>query len=96
MTSIDAIKAVISDVAPHYDVQKIALFGSYAKGKSTSSSDIDIVLDTGKDFSLLDAIRLQEELSRELKAEVDVVSRAALYEPIAKSILESQVLLYER
>ena len=96
MPTIDTITEAVRVVAPNYDVYKVVLFGSYAKGTNNSSSDIDIMLDTGQRFSLFDAARMRPELSGKLNAKVDVVSRSALYEPIAKNILNSQVLLYER
>ena len=41
---IQKITAYISLVKKHYDVEKVYLFGSYADGKMTSDSDIDIAI----------------------------------------------------
>lgn len=96
ITNMSTITQAVHDIAPKYDVNRIALFGSYAKGDYSASSDVDIVLDTGSEFSLFDAARMRTELSEALGTDVDIVSRASLYEPIATDILENQVFLYER
>lgn len=96
MVGINSIMKTVHAVAPKYDIERVVLFGSYAKGDHSASSDVDMLLDTGSKFSLFDAARLRNELSDLLGTDVDVVSRMSLYEPIAQDILSSQVLLYER
>jgi len=41
---IQKIKEYISLVKKHYDVEKVYLFGSYAKGEMTMDSDIDLAI----------------------------------------------------
>ena len=54
-----------------YQVSKIALFGSYAKGCTTPQSDIDIAVEMQKkDFFLRDELR--EFLEQHLKKPVDL------------------------
>jgi predicted nucleotidyltransferase len=54
-----------------FGIQKIALFGSYAKGTANDNSDIDIAIETKeKDFFIRDDLR--EYLEEHLKKSVDV------------------------
>jgi predicted nucleotidyltransferase len=47
MTTLDTIRAVISPVAKDPGLSRVIVFGSYARGEQTESSDIDIVIDGG-------------------------------------------------
>lgn len=42
--SLDEIKKMLAKVASEYDVEKIYLFGSYARGEATEKSDIDLYI----------------------------------------------------
>ena len=46
--SIDEIKKIIEPIAIKYDVDSIFLFGSYARGEASSSSDIDFIIEKGR------------------------------------------------
>lgn len=43
--SLDEIKKMLAKVASEYDVEKIYLFGSYARGEATEKSDIDLYVE---------------------------------------------------
>lgn len=42
--TIDEIKNITVPVAKQYGLEKVALFGSYAKGKQNETSDIDLII----------------------------------------------------
>lgn len=46
--SIEELKSIITPIAEKYGVEKVYLFGSYARGCATSESDIDLRVDKGK------------------------------------------------
>lgn len=48
------------------------MFGSYARGKATSESDLDFLVFGGKDFKLTLIFSLAEELREAFQKEVDV------------------------
>ena len=58
--------------------RQIALFGSVARGDATDDSDIDFLVEFEPGSSLLDLLRLQDELSELLRRPVDVVSVGGL------------------
>jgi predicted nucleotidyltransferase len=48
MHSIDDIKRIIAPVARRFGVERMYLFGSYARGDATPDSDIDFRVDIGE------------------------------------------------
>ena len=63
--NINEIKNLLNDFLRNTEVKKVTLFGSYAKKTATSSSDIDLVIDTNgkiKGFKLYSLISKIEDL----------------------------------
>ncbi len=58
--------------------QRIAIFGSVARGEEDIGSDIDFLVEFQPGSSLFDLVRLQEELEGLLGHRVDVVSIGGL------------------
>lgn len=66
------MKAHKDEFAKKYQISKIALFGSYARGEYQSESDIDIAIET----KLSDYFRLfdfKEDLEKAFGKKVDVI-----------------------
>ena len=45
--TLNEIKVIVSRLARQYGAERIYLFGSYARGDMTNSSDIDLRIDKG-------------------------------------------------
>lgn len=50
---INDILNQIEEICKNHDVEHLYLFGSYATGTATDTSDIDIIIKGGKDIGLL-------------------------------------------
>lgn len=82
----------------HFGVEKIALFGSFARGEATEDSDIDIVVSLSKPLGFA-FIELADYLEEKLGRKVDLVTATTLEmgitDPrrahIAKDIQESLI-----
>lgn len=62
-----------------YDIRYAGLFGSYARGEQKTESDVDILVKKGdKPLSLLDFVRMKDELSKVFNKKVDIVSEGAV------------------
>lgn len=46
--TIEEIKSIVAPIAAAHDVNRIYLFGSYARGEATTGSDIDLRVDKGR------------------------------------------------
>ena len=85
----EEILQILKELKPKYEAEGfeiLGLFGSYARDEATESSDIDILIDTKKEF--LDKYRgiqafekfddIKEELKAVLHKEIDFVDRQGL------------------
>ncbi|MCG2711028.1 MAG: nucleotidyltransferase family protein [Candidatus Omnitrophica bacterium] len=81
------------EILKNYKVKKTALFGSYANGKNTKNSDIDLLVDFESGADLLDQVGLKMELEKLLKKKVDVVTRGGLSKYFKDSVIKQAVAL---
>ena len=94
--SADVIRAKVGKASSEYDIVKVYLFGSYARGEASEASDVDLCLETGPSFSLLNAGALSLKLERELEAPIELVTERSLHPFVREGMLRDRVLLYER
>ena len=85
----------VFDAAPVY---RAVLFGSYAKGKATESSDIDIVIDSRGELINIGFYGVLEDITETLGKKVDLfeISEVKQNSPIYSEIQSEGVLLYDR
>ena len=76
-------------------IRSVSLFGSYSKGTSTPSSDVDLFLDVDDGFSLFDLADLQIELEKTIGKKVDLVTKSD-DEFFTNHIQKEKIQLYER
>lgn len=88
---INNIKDKILPILQPYSVKKVGLFGSSVRGNMTKTSDIDVLVDIGKDISLLDFIGLKLELEKTLGRMVDLVEYQTIKPALRERILNEQV-----
>ena len=93
--SIDEIKKRIEPVAARYGVERVILFGSYARGEATSASDIDLRIDSGAIRGYFKLAGFHRELEETLDMSVDVLTTGALDEKFLGRIKEEEVVIYE-
>jgi len=95
MLTTEDIRASILDLVEEYDVKKISVFGSYADGTATETSDVDILVEfLTKNVSLFKLYEFQEKIAGKLSIDVDLI-----HAPIPEgSIIEINkvVSLYEQ
>ena len=72
MLTVDEIRRICTEVFSHRSVEYCYLFGSYAKGKATPASDVDLLISTS--VSGLQFFDLVEELREALKKKVDLLN----------------------
>ena len=75
-------------------ISYLALFGSHARGDARESSDIDLLVDFNEEKSLLDHVRLENNLEGLLGKKVDMVTRRSLHPYIKEYVMEDIEPLY--
>ena len=93
---IYSVKQAVLDVSPMFDIERVYLFGSFARNQQNETSDIDLCLETGDRFSLINVANFSDEIQTLTGRKVDVVTERSLYPHVRKSMLEERALLYER
>ena len=73
---VDETHGILSTVFNNFNIEYCYLFGSYAKGKATELSDVDLLISTP--ISGIAFFDLVETLREELKKKVDVLNREQL------------------
>lgn len=91
--SIEEISRIVTPTAEDMGIENVYLFGSYARGKATPDSDVDLVIVSGKIDSYLGIGKLYVRLNRALEKNVDVVPSDA-GKNFMDSIREDMVLIY--
>lgn len=70
--TIKDIVSLIKPIAEKYHVQKIYLFGSYARGEANGDSDLDFLVYGGDGFKPTMIFALAEDIRAALDKKVDV------------------------
>lgn len=91
MTKLSRIKQSLqlhkNDLSNRYGISEIGVFGSYVKGRQTSSSDVDILVDFNRKIGLFAFVNLKNYLASMLRVKVDLVMKRALKRKIGRRIL---------
>ncbi|MDA1079611.1 MAG: nucleotidyltransferase family protein [bacterium] len=84
-----------SSIFSQYGVKKAAVFGSQVRGTETKSSDIDILVELGKEMSLLDFVGLKLDLEDKLGKKVDLVQYKQIKNSLKPYILGTEQVFYQ-
>lgn len=93
--TINEIKNIVSPIAERYGVERVYLFGSYARGEATETSDLDFRIDRGKLKGLLALGGMYDELQTGFGKKLDPLTTAGLDSGFLKNISKEEVLVYE-
>ena len=72
------IESKLVAILSKYDVQKIGIFGSYAKGVQRTDSDLDVLVNFKNVKSLLTLVRIERELSESIGVKVDLLTEQSV------------------
>jgi len=90
LTTIESLK---DHVRQNYKAEIKGIFGSYVRGKQTSQSDIDILVEFHHGADLFDFVGLSQFLEERLNHKVDVVPLGSLREEVKPYVLREAVYL---
>ena len=90
--TVDEITAAVKPIAEKYGIDKVWLFGSYARGEATEKSDVDLLISYQ---NLIGMFALGGVYSDAFNKPVDIVSERALTASYA-SVSSKQLLMNAR
>ena len=96
--TIEEIKSILQNILQNFEVNKAILFGSYAKNTPTSTSDIDLVIDSEGKLLNIYFYGLLEDLVQALQKNVDLfeISEIQKNSKIYDDIQNEGVVVYEK
>ena len=86
-------KEILKDLFLLYKIRRMAVFGSYATGTQTRTSDVDFLVDFKKNADLWDQSGLKIDLQEILGKKVDVVTPGSLSKYLRAKVLKEAVYL---
>lgn len=92
--TLEEIKIKAVPIAKKYGVKKFSLFGSYARGDANKHSDLDFFYEGGN-FRGFGYFGFIDELEKEFKCHVDLVSGGIKDKNFLAEIKNDEVILYE-
>ncbi len=78
-----------------YEPSKIGIFGSYARGDDSDTSDIDILIDFKGKITLFDLGGIKYDLTELLNRSVDIVTERSINKKIRDYIYKDLKIIYE-
>ena len=72
------LAALLPELRERYGVRSLAIFGSYARGEQTASSDLDVLVEFERVPGMLAFVGLAQMLEDRLGVSVDLATRAMI------------------
>ncbi len=89
------VRETIIAILARNDAERIAIFGSYARGEAGAKSDIDILVRFARKKSLFEIVRIEDELRKSLRRDVDLVTENAVSPYLADTIHRDAVVIFD-
>ena len=93
--TVAEIKQHVAPVAKRYGVERVLMFGSYARGEAAEGSDVDFRIDSGALRGYFKLAGFCRELGENLQLGVDVLTTGSLDDEFLARIQGEEVLIYE-
>jgi len=74
-----------------YHVNKIGIFGSYARNQATAKSDIDIVVDLNKS-TMFGLVAIKEDIEEYFKKHVDIIQIRERMNSLLRERIEKEAI----
>lgn len=95
MKTLEDIKQTLRATKPllleQYRVTEVGIFGSYARGEQTQTSDVDVLIDYEQAPTLFKLVELREYLAGVVGVKVDVVTKNGLKPRIRERVLSEVI-----
>jgi len=92
----EKIQNAVQTIAPQYGIDKVYLFGSYARGDATEESDVDFRIVEGEKITLLDIGGLYEDFIEALESRIDIVMTDNMSATFYDFIKNEEKLIYAK
>ncbi len=87
---LNYLKEHYSQFQDKYHIEKIGLFGSYARDEAKPDSDIDIFVKMQP--SLFDMIAMKEQIEKDLNKKVDIIREHKNIKPLLLKMIQKDLI----
>jgi len=93
-----SLEEKLAEICQKNDIVFMAIFGSFVRGEQKRRSDIDIAIEfeRGSEKSLLDLVRIENELRKIFKRKVDLGIFSSLNPYIIEDVKKEMRIIYEK
>ena len=88
------IRESIVAILTRHGAERIAIFGSYARGEAGNRSDIDLLVRFARPKSLIQLVQIEDEIRKSIHMNVDLVTEKAISPYIAGSIHHDEMVIF--
>ena len=94
----EGLEEKLAEICRKNDIVFMAIFGSFVRGEQNRKSDIDIAIkfERNSEKSLLDLIRIENELRKIFKRKVDLGIFSSLNPYIVEDVKKEMRVIYEK
>jgi predicted nucleotidyltransferase len=92
--TVSEIRDIVSPIAESHGVDRVYLFGSYARGDAIWKSDVDFRIDSGRIRTLFDLGGFYDDLEKSLRKPIDIVASDAMSGEFRDNIRSEEVVIY--
>ena len=92
--TLDEIKSIAAPIAKQYGVDAMYLFGSYARGEATATSDLDFRIERGRIRSLFELNAMYQALVDGFQKDLDLLTSQNIEPDFLAAIQPEEVLVY--
>ncbi len=87
---LNYLKEHYSEFKNKYNIEKIGLFGSYARDEANDNSDIDIFVKMKP--SLFDMVAIKEQIENDLNKKVDIIREHKNIKPLFLKMIQKDLI----
>ena len=97
MLTVNEIKAIVTPIVEVYPIQRVILFGSYARGDATENSDVDLLIDSRNRLNGFDFFGIAGRIIKKMPMKADVFEMGEINTPSSffDAINREGVVIYE-
>ena len=103
MPDMDTIRRLAGDIAAGFNVERVILFGSRARGTANRDSDVDLLVvmrytgrETDQAVRILTRVNPRYAVDLLVRTPADTARRYRQYDPLIRDALDNGVVLYAK
>ena len=87
------LEAIKPELTKRYNVETLAFFGSYSRGKQTGKSDLDLLVSFSEPIGVYKFAEVEDFISNKMGIKVDLVEKGALLPMIKNQVLNEIIVV---